>query len=1053
MRKVKEPLPEAPCKVRRTHFTSLTKNCLLVKSVRNRDFCIKVLEIEVKVLNLELDIAEKFPDQYYALPGDSSGSEESSDEEEYASLIKSLRPKVKNDLPGLEAGDSDFEMKEFNVAIMNPGGLRSKKESITNAIHKHNIRAVVVCETHTVGKSVPQLDNTMKAFFHNRSDKANKGGVAIFLEKTLAEHAVVVGKSVGDHEWLALRVNYFSPPVTIVALYGCQASKNSVSAMKRMWDELWSNIDSYSKSSTVLLCGDYNAAVGNRFGLTNNCNSSNKSGEMLAKGLKKHRLKILNGLYDGDHRTHVDRSKDSSRCLDYIATNNPASCTRLVIDNDYEITPYKVTKVREGEPKGERKFTDHKTILASFNLQKQDGKVCNKPPPVVVKDEAGHVKFYEYTDALADTAVELLNGGKKILEVYKIVMRKLKECERLSYLKITKSKIKRKLWSDNEIFLKLTCELEKQASKVENMKQSDKVFKMRGDKILADRNQELFAMFDDKGELVEDKEAILGVLTKYNDDLLSRVPHPDHVRELYAAKKKIVDQLDKTIISEFNTITPREYVRAVQRVMDKGKAMFRQFLRMSPKLLAVLYFVLKKMYEEEVIPDDFIETFLVALHKKGDPRLAANYRFLHMRGDVSRFFQLLIYLKLEAHFDKCTHESQMGAKKMCDTVEHIALVNSCLKAREEKGGGMVYSACDMVKCFDRSFLSDNHAILQLEGGDRKALKVLHKYQKKNLIRVAGSQQQITIEGGMGQGGIPDARITTSGITEATVRHMSKIPREKVFTHNGEQVPEIGYIDDTLILGDDPELTGIATKLYGDTLDELAMSAHPVKSVQVVCGNKEWREQTKKKLLDNPNTLQGFPLKTSREERYLGFLLTESSYTEMLDSNIQDKAGKMMAAAVQIRTLTNLPIIRRFGKSYAQKLMAIAQLAPIGQYGTPGWIDIQEHQYKALEMAFKKALVTVFSVPITVNYEQLLRICGMTDMESFIDCVKLKTWNFKLNCKKSGLAYKTILYEVTRAIPGGLAEDLVKLSDKYGIPRITEGYVCPEVITRECRQAA
>ena len=85
MRKVKEPLPEAPCKVRRTHFTSSTKNSLLVKSVRNRDFCVKVLEIGVKVLNLELDIAEKFPDQYYTLPGDSSSSEESSDEEEQSS--------------------------------------------------------------------------------------------------------------------------------------------------------------------------------------------------------------------------------------------------------------------------------------------------------------------------------------------------------------------------------------------------------------------------------------------------------------------------------------------------------------------------------------------------------------------------------------------------------------------------------------------------------------------------------------------------------------------------------------------------------------------------------------------------------------------------------------------------------------------------------------------------------------------------------------------------------------------------------------------------------
>ena len=65
-------------------------------------------------------------------------------------------------------------------------------------------------------------------------------------------------------------------------------------------------------------------------------------------------------------------------------------------------------------------------------LEKKTDKVCAEPPPVVVKDEAGHLKFYEYTDALADKAVELLNSGKKILQVFKTVVRKLSECESLS---------------------------------------------------------------------------------------------------------------------------------------------------------------------------------------------------------------------------------------------------------------------------------------------------------------------------------------------------------------------------------------------------------------------------------------------------------------------------------------------------------------------------------------------------------------------------------------------------------------------------------------------
>ena len=276
---------------------------------------------------------------------------------------------------------------------------------------------------------------------------------------------------------------------------------------------------------------------------------------------------------------------------------------------------------------------------------------------------------------------------------------------------------------------------------------------------MAERNQELFSMFDDEGNLVEDKESILDVLTAYNENLLGRVPHPEKFQEVFKMKKDLVEHLDKTKIPEFNTISPRDYTRAIQKIMNKGKAMFKQFLRMSPKMQAVFYFVFKKMYEEEVIPDSFIQTTLIALHKKNDPRRASNYQFLHLRSDLSHLFQLLVYLKLENHFDLHTDESQMGGRRDCDTVEHLAMITSLVKDREEKGKGVLMCAVDAVKCFDRSHLSDNHAILQLEGADRKAMKVLYKYQKMNVIRVSGSNKPIIIMNGMGQGGIPDARVT------------------------------------------------------------------------------------------------------------------------------------------------------------------------------------------------------------------------------------------------------------------------------------------------------
>ena len=72
-----------------------------------------------------------------------------------------------------------------------------------------------------------------------------------------------------------------------------------------------------------------------------------------------------------------------------------------------------------------RKYTDHKAVLASFRLERQQGVKFGPLPPIVVKNEEGHIKFYEMTDNLADVAVDLLNGGDDILKVFKIIMRKL----------------------------------------------------------------------------------------------------------------------------------------------------------------------------------------------------------------------------------------------------------------------------------------------------------------------------------------------------------------------------------------------------------------------------------------------------------------------------------------------------------------------------------------------------------------------------------------------------------------------------------------------------
>ena len=122
-------------------------------------------------------------------------------------------------------------------------------------------------------------------------------------------------------------------------------------------------------------------------------------------------------------------------------------------------------------------------------------------------------------------------------------------------------------------------------------------------------------------------------------------------------KADVLQNLLETEIDEFNTFTFRDYIKIVNKIYEKKKPMFDQFRDSTPKFKAFIFWVLKKIYEEENIPDNFHETSLIALFKKGDCRDPSNYRYLQVKKYLPRMFEDAVYLKVEATFDQKTPAS------------------------------------------------------------------------------------------------------------------------------------------------------------------------------------------------------------------------------------------------------------------------------------------------------------------------------------------------------------------------------------------------------------
>ena len=155
--------------------------------------------------------------------------------------------------------------------------------------------------------------------------------------------------------------------------------------------------------------------------------------------------------------------------------------------------------------------------------------------------------------------------------------------------------------------------------------------------------------------------------------------------------------------------------------------------------------------------------------------------------------------------------------KKGDTIENLAMLSSIIVDREDRGVWVVLTAVDAVKCFDRVHLSDSHAVLQISGGDRKALKVLNKMSNVNKLQMAGGSRKFTIINGDGQGSVSAARKTTFMIDECTLRHAKAIPRDHILKHREVEVPNEGFVDDELLLAEDVKGAKWGAKQYTKTL--------------------------------------------------------------------------------------------------------------------------------------------------------------------------------------------------------------------------------------------
>ena len=99
--------------------------------------------------------------------------------------------------------------------------------------------------------------------------------------------------------------------------------------------------------------------------MVNNDPSVNMNGKILKQILtdksRGNTWHVLNNKIKGDMKSHISDSGGTDRCLDYIIASDTTGLTRIHQDNEYEMTPYRVTRHPSTQDNNNSKKTNKKS--------------------------------------------------------------------------------------------------------------------------------------------------------------------------------------------------------------------------------------------------------------------------------------------------------------------------------------------------------------------------------------------------------------------------------------------------------------------------------------------------------------------------------------------------------------------------------------------------------------------------------------------------------------------------------------------------------------------
>ena len=154
-------------------------------------------------------------------------------------------------------------------------------------------------------------------------------------------------------------------------------------------------------------------------------------------------------------------------------------------------------------------------------------------------------------------------------------------------------------------------------------------------------------------------------------------------------------------------ISIEDFEDIISRFKAKPTKTYDFLVKAGKESQNVIFQLCKRIIEDEDIPKSFYLTILHMLWKmKGAANILANNRFLHIKSWLPKACEALVVDKMKCKILEHSTKYEIGGQPGYSHNEYVFAIISIILKEEKEGKGIIFTAADIIKFFDKEDIFD-----------------------------------------------------------------------------------------------------------------------------------------------------------------------------------------------------------------------------------------------------------------------------------------------------------------------------------------------------------